>query len=84
MTRLIKFEAEWCGPCKKMAPIVMQLVDDHALELIVINIDEDRDTPLKYGVMGVPTLVLERDGVEHGRLVGAQPKRLAAKALGLV
>ena len=80
---LYKFEASWCNPCKKMGPIVEQLVRDHGLTLVVIDIDEDQVTTAQYAVQGVPTLVLEKGGEILARMVGAKPKFLAEQALGL-
>ena len=80
---LYKFVASWCGPCKKMSPIVEQIVADHGLKLVVIDIDEDQETALRYAVQGVPTLLLMNGADVIARMVGAKPKRLAERELGL-
>ena len=80
---LYKFVASWCVPCKKMGPIVEQLVADHGLKLVVIDIDEDQETTLRYAVQGVPTLLLMNGADVIARMVGAKPKRLAEQELGL-
>jgi len=85
--RLLKFSAEWCGPCKKMKPIVEQVAKDHNLEVVDLDIDrpENQQWVEAYEVQGVPTLVLEDTaGNILGKMVGAQPKSKTEKVLGLV
>jgi len=73
---LVEFSARWCGPCQMLAPILGQLADDHAGQLVVAQIDVD-DNPLtqqRFRVMSMPTLVLLVDGRECKRMVGARGK----------
>ena len=74
---LVDFWAEWCGPCKQIGPSLEELSDDKANELIVakINIDENPMTPSKYGVRGIPTLLLFKDGQVASMKVGSLPKK---------
>ena len=73
---LVDFWAEWCGPCKAISPIVEEIATDYAGKLIVakINIDENPSTPSKYGVRGIPTLMMFRDGKLIDTKVGILPK----------
>jgi thioredoxin 2 len=72
---LVDFNAEWCGPCHVMAPIVEQLAGELAGRLKVVKVDVDRApaSAARYGVRSIPTMVLLWQGEERGRLIGAQP-----------
>ena len=74
---VVDFTATWCGPCKKIAPIVDALAGEYAGKVKVgkLDIDANPNTPVKYRVRGVPTLILFKDGAEANRLVGAVPKK---------
>lgn len=69
MKQLLKFSASWCGPCKSLSG-VMKHVDFKDVEVKEIDIDENQEETTKYGIRGVPTLVLLNDGVEVGRKTG--------------
>lgn len=73
---LVDFWAEWCGPCKQIAPALDQIAAEMEGQLKVakINIDENPQTPTKYGVRGIPTLILFKDGQIAAAKVGASPK----------
>jgi thioredoxin len=73
---LVDFWAEWCGPCKMVAPFLEDLAADKAGELTVakINIDENPQAPTRYGVRGIPTMILFRDGKVAATKIGALPK----------
>jgi len=78
---LLDFWAEWCSPCKAIAPILDQLAEEYGgrVRIAKLNIDDNRNTPLKYGVRGIPTLILFKDGAPQAQQVGLVPKsRLAA------
>lgn len=78
---LLDFWAEWCGPCKMIAPILDQISEEYAGRLSVakINIDDNPGTPQRYGVRGIPTLILFKDGEVEATKVGALAKsQLAA------
>ena len=73
---LVDFWAEWCGPCKQVAPALEDLAVEMAEKVTVakLNIDENPMTPSKYGVRGIPTLILFKDGQVAATKIGALPK----------
>ncbi len=73
---LVDFWAEWCAPCKQIAPLLEDLANDMDGRLTVakLNIDDNPDTPYKYGVRGIPTLILFKDGQVAATKVGPLPK----------
>ena len=73
---LVDFWAEWCGPCKQIAPALDELGDEFGSQLTIakVNIDDNPETPSKYGVRGIPTLILFKDGEVASTKVGALPK----------
>ena len=74
---LVDFWAEWCGPCKSIAPALEEIAQELNGKLKVVKVDIDRNsaTPKKYGIRGVPTLMLFKDGQVAATKVGAEPKR---------
>lgn len=73
---LVDFWAEWCGPCRLVAPHLEALAADHPDQLTVakLNIDDNPQSPASYGVMSIPTMILFKNGQEMQRIVGARPK----------
>ncbi len=74
-TALVDFFADWCGPCKMVAPIIDEIANERP-DIVVgkINVDESSELAEKYGVMSIPTLIVFKDGVETERVVGLLPK----------
>jgi thioredoxin len=78
---LLDFWAEWCGPCKMIAPILDELATEYKgrLRIAKLNIDENPQTPPKFGIRGIPTLILFKNGTVEAQKVGALSKtQLAA------
>ena len=73
---LVDFWAEWCGPCKMIAPILDEVSKDYdgRLKIAKMNVDENRDVPAKFGIRGIPTLMLFKDGQLAATKVGALSK----------
>lgn len=73
---LIDFYADWCGPCKMMAPIVEQIAEELQGKAKVgkINVDENQDLAMEYNVMSIPTLIIFKEGKETKRFVGVKDK----------
>ena len=73
---LVDYWAEWCGPCKMIAPILDEVSKDYdgKLRVAKMNVDENRDVPAKYGIRGIPTLMLFKDGQLAATKVGALSK----------
>ena len=74
---LVDMWAEWCGPCKMMEPVLEQIAEEYSdkIKVAKLNIDHNQDTPQKFNVMNIPTLILFRNGEEIARIVGALPKK---------
>jgi thioredoxin 1 len=74
---LVDFWAEWCGPCKAIAPVLDEIASENAGKLTIakLNVDENPDVALRFDVMSIPTLILFKDGQPQKRLVGAKGKR---------
>ena len=72
---MVDFWADWCGPCKMLAPVIEGLCDDYEGKVIVgkINVDEEQELAIRYGVMSIPTVIFFKDGEEIARKVGVMP-----------
>jgi thioredoxin 1 len=73
---LVDFWAEWCGPCRMIAPALEELSDElgDRVEIVKLNIDDNPEAPGKYGVRGIPTMILFKNGAPAATKVGAEPK----------
>ena len=78
---LIDFWAEWCGPCKKLSPILDEISNETGLLVGKLNVDENPKKSVEFSVSSIPTMVLFKDGVPVKTIIGAKPKHLMLKEL---
>lgn len=72
---LVDFYADWCGPCKMLSPIIEQIANEQdAVKVVKVNVDDDGELAQRYGVMGIPTLVLIKNGEVAAQKTGYMPK----------
>ncbi len=81
--KLLDFWASWCGPCKIMNPVIEEIEKELGEKISVekVNVDDDQAKASKYGVMSIPTYVIEKDGKEVGRKIGVTAKAELVKLL---
>jgi thioredoxin 1 len=82
----VDFWAPWCGPCKMVAPAVEELATEFVgkVRFAKMNTDDNMNTPMSYGIRGIPTMIIFKDGKEAGRIVGYMPKPELKKRLEAV
>jgi thioredoxin 1 len=83
---LVDFWAEWCGPCHAVAPVLDKIAEERQgeLKLVKVNVDENQNLAIKYGIQSIPAIVLFKNGEPAAAAIGAQPKPALERALGLV
>jgi thioredoxin 1 len=83
---IVDFWAEWCGPCHAVSPILDKIASEREgeLKLVKVNIDEEQELALRYGVQSIPMMILFKEGEPTAAAIGAQPKGALERALGLV
>lgn len=74
---LVEFTADWCGPCRQLAPVLSDVAREEAdrVKVVQLDVDFNPETTLRYGVLSMPTLIVFRDGEPVKQMVGARPKR---------
>jgi thioredoxin 1 len=80
---LVDFWAEWCGPCHAVAPVLEKIAEERNLKLVKVNIDENQSLAQRYGIMSIPNMVLFQNGQPTASAVGAMPKGMLERSLGL-
>lgn len=82
---IVDFWAAWCGPCRMVGPIVEEIAKDQGgrIKVAKLNVDENRETATKYGIMSIPTILLFEKGAVARQVVGAMPKTALVQELGL-
>ncbi|MCS7280957.1 MAG: thioredoxin [Desulfobacterota bacterium] len=80
---LVDFWASWCGPCQMMGPIIDKLAEEYEgkVKVVKLNVDENPQTPAKYGIRAIPTLIIFKNGEIMERMVGAQPKTVVEEVI---
>ena len=83
---LVDFWAEWCGPCHAVSPVLDRIVEERngELKLVKVNIDEEQELAIRFGVQSIPTMILFKDGQPAAATMGARPKGDIERQLGLV
>jgi thioredoxin 1 len=83
---IVDFWAEWCGPCHAVSPILDKIAAEREgeVKLVKVNIDEEQELAMRYGVQSIPMMILFKEGEPTAAAIGAQPKGSLERALGLV
>lgn len=79
---LVEFGASWCGPCKMLEPVLIELASEYdgKVDFYTVNVDKTPELVMDYGIMGVPTIILFKEGKPQQRLTGYRPKAALEKA----
>ena len=82
---IVDFWAEWCGPCHAVSPVLDKIAEerDGQLKIVKVNIDEEQQLAIRYGVQSIPNMILFENGEPKASAIGAQPKGMLERALGL-
>ena len=80
---LVDFWAEWCGPCHAVSPVLEKISEERNLKLVKVNIDENQNLAIRYGVQSIPNMILFENGEPKANAVGAMPKGMLERQLGL-
>jgi thioredoxin 1 len=80
---LVDFWAEWCGPCHAVSPVLEKIAEEKNLKLVKVDIDENQQLALRYGVQSIPNMILFENGEPKASAIGAQPKGALERSLGL-
>jgi thioredoxin 1 len=82
MIKVKRFTAEWCSPCRALAPIIEEIkAENPDVTFETIDVDENPDVVSEYGIRGIPVVIVQNDGIETSRFVGIQPKNVYESAI---
>lgn len=82
MVKVMRFTAEWCSPCRALAPIIEEIKNEYPdVSFETIDVDENPESVTEYGIRGIPVVIVQNDGVETSRFVGIQPKNVYESAI---
>jgi thioredoxin 1 len=75
---LVDFWAEWCGPCRQVAPILDQISAEHGdkIEIVKVNVDDEQQLAMQYGIVSIPTMMVFQNGQAAKTIIGAKPKAI--------
>jgi thioredoxin 1 len=80
---LVDFWAEWCGPCHAVSPVLERIAEERNLKLVKVNIDENQGLAMRYGIQSIPSMILFENGQPKANAIGAMPKGMLERQLGL-
>ena len=80
---IVDFWAEWCGPCHAVSPVLERIAEERELKLVKVNIDENQELAMRYGIQSIPNMLLFENGAPKASAVGAMPKGMLERTLGL-
>ena len=80
---LVDFWAEWCGPCHAVCPVLERIAEERNLKFVKVNIDENQELAMRYGIQSIPNTMLFEAGAPKAAAVGAMPKGMLERQLGL-
>ena len=80
---LVDFWAEWCAPCHAVSPVLERIAEERSIKLVKVNIDENQELALRYGIQSIPNMILFEQGQPKANAVGAMPKGMLERQLGL-
>ena len=78
---IVDFYADWCGPCKMMAPVMEEIAEEGTAKVCKVNVDEAQDLAVEYNVMSIPTMIIFKDGEIKNKFVGVTGKETILNAL---
>src|SRR5438477_544192 len=81
---LVDFWAEWCGPCHAVSPVLERIAEERNLKLVKVNIDENQELALRYGIQSIPNMILFENGQPKANAIGAMPKGMLEKQLARI
>ena len=82
VVKVTRFTADWCGPCRALAPIIEELKNEYTdVSFETVDVDENPELTIEFGIRGIPVVIVQNDGIETSRFVGIQPKNVYESAI---